>query len=74
MMLYLSSHSSPDIQFAVLQCACFSNNPRTSHEKALKPIGQYLKGTQTKGLVISCSNPGFGVDCYVDSDFTDLWN
>eukprot|EP00957_Ditylum_brightwellii_P090031 6856690-Ditylum_brightwellii.AAC.1 len=73
MMLYLSSHSRPNIQFAVSQCAHFSNNTRASHEKALKWIGQCPKGTQDKGLVISCASEGFNVDCYVDSDFAGLW-
>eukprot|EP00957_Ditylum_brightwellii_P154460 11754746-Ditylum_brightwellii.AAC.1 len=48
MMLYLSSHSQPETQYAVFQCVCFSSNPKVSHEAALKQIGTYLKGTQDK--------------------------
>eukprot|EP00957_Ditylum_brightwellii_P098160 7478654-Ditylum_brightwellii.AAC.1 len=73
MMLYLSSHSRPDIQYAVLQCACFLSNPKASHQAALKQIGRYLKETQDKGLVIGSAVEGFDIDCFVDADFAGLW-
>eukprot|EP00957_Ditylum_brightwellii_P140139 10678716-Ditylum_brightwellii.AAC.1 len=73
MMLYLSSHSRPDIQYAASQCACFSSNPKASHKAALKWIGRYLKETRGKGLVIGSAVEGFGIDCFVDADFAGLW-
>jgi hypothetical protein len=33
MLIYLSSNSSPDIQFAVHQCARFTHSPKKSHGK-----------------------------------------
>ena len=52
MMLYLASNSRPDIAFAVNQCARFSHCPKLVHEKALKRIARYLKGTKTQGLIL----------------------
>jgi hypothetical protein len=49
---YLQSNSRPDITFAVSQCARFTSSPRRSHEQALERIGQYLKGTMDKGLLL----------------------
>eukprot|EP00957_Ditylum_brightwellii_P046386 3521044-Ditylum_brightwellii.AAC.1 len=73
MMLYLSSHSQPDIQYAVLQCAHFLSNPKASHEAALKQIGRYLKETRNKGLVIGSVVDSLDINCFVDADFTGLW-
>ena len=42
MLLYLSSHTRPDIQFAVHQVARFSHCPRKSHAQAIKRILRYL--------------------------------
>eukprot|EP00957_Ditylum_brightwellii_P198159 15098801-Ditylum_brightwellii.AAC.1 len=73
MMLYLSSHSCPDTQFAVSQCTQFSSNPKASHKAALKRIGRYLKGMQGKGLVIRGAYNGFNVGYHMDADFAGLW-
>eukprot|EP00957_Ditylum_brightwellii_P131539 10032617-Ditylum_brightwellii.AAC.1 len=58
MMLYLSSHSQLDIQYAVSQCACFSSNPKASHKAALKRIGRYLRETRGKGRLIVAAVEG----------------
>jgi histone deacetylase 1/2 len=73
MLMYLSSNSRPDIQFAVHQCARFTHCPRKSHEKAVIRICRYLKGTRDRGL---CLQPDkeMRLDCYVDADFAGLWN
>ena len=42
MLGYLQGTSRPDISFAVHQCARFNNNPRLSHERAIKHIVRYL--------------------------------
>ena len=52
MLLYLQNHSRPELTFAVSQCARYTYCPKLSHEKALKGIGRYLKGTRTKGLIM----------------------
>jgi Reverse transcriptase (RNA-dependent DNA polymerase) len=38
MLLYLSSNSCPDIQFAMHQCARFTHSPKQSHGDAVKRI------------------------------------
>ena len=73
MMMYLASNSRPDIAFAVHQCARFTHCPKRLHEKALKRIARYLKGTQSRGMVIK-PNEEVGFDLYADADFAGLWN
>lgn len=72
MLQYLQGHSRPDITYAVSQCARFVHSPKRSHEAALMRLGQYLKGTIEKGLVL---RPGgkLTIDCFVDADFAGLW-
>ena len=72
MLLYLSSNSRPDIQFAVHQCARFTHSPRASHAEAIKRIARYLAGTQERGLLFM-PDPNVKLDCYVDADFAGLW-
>jgi len=73
MLLYLSSNSRPDIQFAVHQCARFTHAPKQSHADAIKRICRYLQATSTKGLEFIPSQ-AMELDCYVDTDFAVLWN
>jgi len=75
MLGYLKANSRPDIEFAVAQCARFTNKPTRKHEQAVERIGQYLKGTMDKGLIL---NPlpldsEFKIDVYVDADFAGGW-
>jgi len=72
MLMYLTSNSRPDIQYAVHQCARFTHNPRASHEQAILRICRYLKGTQDQGLVFK-PQAELALDCYVDADFAGLW-
>ena len=73
MLLYLSSNTRIDIQFAVHQCARFTHVPKASHAEAIKRICRYLKGTLDKGVIMK---PGTDpkLDCYADADFAGLWN
>jgi hypothetical protein len=73
MMMYLSSNSRPDIQFAVHQCARFTHCPKRSHGEAILRICRYLQGTKDRGL---CFKPTETVklDCYCDADFAGLYN
>ena len=68
MMSYLATNSRPDIAFAVNQCCRFSNDPSRSHEKAVKRIGRYLKGTPDHGMVFK-PDSNLGLDLYADADF-----
>ena len=72
MLMYLSSNSRPDIQFAVHQCARFTYAPRRNHEEAVKHICRYLKGTIHSGIEFD-PHPDMALDCYVDADFAGLW-
>jgi hypothetical protein len=74
MMWYLYGHSRPDLGFALSQAARFSHSPKRSHELALIRIGQYLKGTRDKGLILTPNQDELlKVDCYVDADFCGLY-
>jgi hypothetical protein len=73
MMMYLSSNSRPDIQFAVHQCARFTHNPKRSHGDAILRICRYLQGTKTKGLRFK-PTAELKLDCYCDADFAGLYN
>jgi hypothetical protein len=72
MLLYVSSNSRPDIQFAVHQCARFTHCPKKSHGEAVKRICRYLQGTREKGLIFNLKAE-MRLDCYVDADFAGLW-
>ena len=65
---YLAATTRPEIQFAVHQCARFSQDPKMVHEKAVKRIVRYLKRTPDKGLILSVDKTK-GIECYVDADF-----
>jgi histone deacetylase 1/2 len=72
MLLYVSSNTRPDIQFAVHQVARFSHCPKQSHAKAVKRIIRYLVGTRDKGIRF-LPNLKEGLNCYVDADFAGLF-
>jgi len=71
MLLYLSSNTRPDIQFAVHQVCQFSHSPRKSHGQAVKRIIRYLINTPTQGILFE-PKPKEGLDCYVDAGFCGL--
>ena len=72
MLLYLSSNTRPDIQFAVHQVARFSHNPKKSHGQAIKRIIRYLIETKDKGIQF-VPDLKKGLDCWVDADFCGLY-
>jgi Reverse transcriptase (RNA-dependent DNA polymerase) len=65
---YLAATTRPDITFAVHQCARFCENPKMSHEKAVKRIVRYLKRTRNQGLIMTFDEKK-GIECFVDADF-----
>jgi len=73
MLLYLSSNSRPDIQYAVHQCARFTHTPKMSHQQAILRICRYLKATEDKGLSFRPTSE-LTLDCYADADFAGLYN
>lgn len=73
MLLYLSSNTRPDIQFAVHQCARFTHDPKQSHGQAVKRICRYLAGTRDKGILFT-PNLQEGLNCCVDADYAGLFS
>jgi hypothetical protein len=74
MIGYLQGHSRSDTTFATSQCARFIHCTKRSREEALERIGQYLKATGDKGLILHPKNHKgrLDIDCYVDADFAGL--
>jgi len=68
MLGYLSGSTRPDISMATHQYARFNNDPKLSHERAVKKIGRYLLDTKDKGLIFK-PDTSKGLECYVDADF-----
>ena len=73
MLLYLAGHSRPDLAYSVNCCARYMFAPRKSHEDALIRIGQYLKGTRDKGLILTPTSSVLNVEAYPDADFGGLY-
>jgi hypothetical protein len=73
MIIYLTSSSRPELAFASHQCARFSQNPKISHEIAVRKIGRYLQGTRDRGYFLNPNNTK-NLDCHGDADFAGLWN
>jgi len=73
MLLYLASNSRPNITYAVNSCARFTHRSRECHEKAVKQVARYLKGTREKGLIFK-PDQDLKLDLYAIADFAGLWN
>ena len=73
MMNYLQQSTRPDISFAVHQCARFCNDPKLSHERAVKRITKYLLGSKERGVVCR-PDKSKGLECYADADFAGGWD
>ena len=53
MLNYLKGSTRPDLDFVVHQCARFSEDPKASHEQAVRQIGKYLLGTKDRGVIFN---------------------
>ena len=71
-MLYLIGSTRPDIVYTVHQCTRFSHNPKGSHEIGATRIVRYLKGTGTKGIIMSPDKHNLCLDLFVDIAFFGL--
>ena len=69
---YLQAMTRPDLAYSTHQCARFCNDPKLSHEQALKRICRYLHGTKSKGLLLRPKLQE-GFKCYVDADWAGNW-
>ena len=72
MLGYLQGTSRPDIAMATHQCARFNNDPKLSHDRAVKKIVRYLLDTRDKGIIFK-PDLSKGLECYVDADFAGGW-
>ena len=70
---YLLAMTRPDLAYAVHQCARYSNDPKLSHEQAVKRICRYLKGTEREGMILK-PDLSQGFVCYADADWAGNWN
>jgi hypothetical protein len=73
MLLYLSSHTHPDVAYAVNCCARYMFCLKHSHELALKCIGRYLKKTSDCGMVMNPSTDICKIDAHPDADFAGMY-
>jgi hypothetical protein len=74
MLWYIYRHSRPDLGFALSQAARFAFKPTRKHKLALIRIGQYLKGTSDKGLVLKPIDTNeMIINAFVDSNFLGLY-
>lgn len=71
MLNYLERSTRLDLSYSVHQCARFSEEPKTEHGKAIKWLGQYLKGNKDKGITLPVKNEDLVV--WVDTDFVGNW-
>ena len=82
MLNYLVNCTHPELSFAVHQCARFCNNPKRSHEQAIKRIIRYLRGSMpdNKGKerapqgILFRPDKDKSIETYVDASFAGDWN
>ena len=73
MLLYLSRHTRPNIDYAVNCCARYLFCPKISHKLALKHIGRYLNQTLDCGTVMNPSTDVCKIDAYPDANFVRMY-
>jgi hypothetical protein len=72
MLLYLLTHTRPDIAFAISQVACFNHNPKKLHATTIKMIIRYLVCTSNKGTIAKPTG-SLLIDCYINANFASLY-
>ena len=68
MLGYLQGTSRPDLSMPTHQCVRFNNDPKLSHERAVKKIVTYLLDTRDKGIIFR-PDLSKGLECFVEVDF-----
>ena len=79
MLNFLVNSSHPELTYAVHQCARFCNDPKLSHERAVKRIIQYLKSTRREGTdgyngMLFKIDRNKSIEVFVDASFAGDWN
>ncbi len=72
-LLYLIGRSRPDTVYRVNCLTRYVFCPKLPHKKIVKQLGLYLKATQRKGLILDLSSNMLKIDCYIDKDFTVMY-
>jgi hypothetical protein len=68
---FLKKSTSPDIAYAVHQCARFTAEPKRTHAEAVKNVVQYLKGTREMGIILNpCKQ---SLKCFANASFGGDW-
>ncbi|XP_048622619.1 secreted RxLR effector protein 161-like [Brassica napus] len=67
-LMYLASHTRPDICFAVSLLSRFSSCPTLRHWNGIKHLFRYLQGTTDLGLFYM-SRPGDSLAGYADAGY-----
>ena len=71
-LLYLSTHTRPDIGYAVNTLCSFCANPSEKHWIAAKRVLRYLKGTRNR-VITYHYNPDITITAACDSDWAGDW-
>ena len=76
MLNYLVNTTQPDLTYAVHQCARFSNDPKHTHEQAVKRILRYLLHLKRSNKIGMKFSPilSKSMEVYVDASFAGDWN
>ena len=72
-LLYLSTHTRPDISYAVNQLCSFCSNPSEKHWIAAKRILRYLRGTKNHVIKYTYT-PDMIIKGACDSDWAGDWS
>ncbi|XP_048605315.1 secreted RxLR effector protein 161-like [Brassica napus] len=67
-LMYLASHTRPDISFAVSLLSRFGSCPTLRHWNGVKHLFRYLKGTKDLGLFYT-NRPGENMVGYADAGY-----
>eukprot|EP00957_Ditylum_brightwellii_P172446 13128869-Ditylum_brightwellii.AAC.1 len=73
LMSYLQGTSCSDISIPTYQCAWLCNDPKLSHERAVRRIAKYLVSHLTEVLFMK-PDPSLSIQRCVDADFAASWN
>ena len=72
MLNYLKCSTRPELTMAVHQCTWFCEDPKRSHEIAVRQIGKYLLDTKYEGIIFK-SDQTKGLEFYVNTAFAAGW-
>ena len=74
---YLVNCTYPEMSLSVYQCGRFCNDPKYSHEQAVKRIIRYLirttQGSKEQGIIFR-PDKNRSIDNFVDVSFVGEWN